>query len=162
MGRFEEALQNIKQAKVVVDKVIERYPGVPTYQSMSADVAINIAAVLYEMGRRGEAKTAYQQALAQHIRLPNKSPVDHFNVACLHGRVAAFIVAERDGATPARRKEVARHLDQAMTALFAAALAGYREASKYAADPDLELLRPRADFQRLLMDLAFPGDPFAR
>ena len=162
MGRFDDALESMKQSQVVIDKVIQSYPDVPIYQGMSADVAINTAAVLYEMGRRGEAKTAYQQALVQHIRLPNKSAVDQFNIACLHGRVAAFIVAEGDGATPAQRAEVARHLDQAMAALFAAAEAGYRKPSKYAADPDLELLRSRADFQRLLMDLAFPGDPFAK
>jgi hypothetical protein len=29
-------------------------------------------------------------------------------------------------------------------------------------DPDLRPLKPRADFQNLLRDLAFPADPFAR
>jgi hypothetical protein len=29
-------------------------------------------------------------------------------------------------------------------------------------DPDLDPLRPRADFQVFLLDLAFPADPFTR
>ena len=162
IGRLDEALQALRRSQAVIDKVIQSYPNVPLYQGMSADVAINTAAVLVEMGRVAEAKAAYQAALVQHIRLPNKSAIDHFNIACLHGRVSAFIVAEPDGSTPARREEVARHLDQAMAALFQTVEAGYRKWSKFAADPDLDLLRSRSDFQRLMMDLAFPDNAFAK
>jgi serine/threonine protein kinase len=162
MGRLDEALLTMKQSKLVIDKVLQSDPDVPAYQSMSADVAINIAAVLYEMGRNAEAKAAYQQALVQHDRLTNKTVIDQFNIACLHGRVAAFVAAEPDGSTPARRAEVTHHLDQAMAALFATVEAGYRQHSKFAKDPDLDLLRSRPDFQQLLMDLAFPDNPFAK
>ena len=103
LGRLDEAVVTMKQAQVVIDKVIQSHPDDPTYQGMSADVAINTAAVLYEMGRNVEAKAAYQQALIQHERLPTKTAIDHFNIACLHGRVAAFVAAEPDGSTPARR-----------------------------------------------------------
>jgi hypothetical protein len=40
--------------------------------------------------------------------------------------------------------------------------AGYRDVAWMRRDPDLDPLRPRADFQVLLLDLAFPADPFTR
>ena len=161
LNRLDEALETMQRAQGVVAAVIRKYPDVPLYQGMSADLAINIAAVFNAMGRSAEAKTAYTQALLEHDRLQNKTEVDRFNVACLHGRLAILIAAEPDGSTPARREEVARHLDQAMDALFAAVKAGYRRRSAFAGDPDLELLRSRPDFGRLMMDLGFPDNPFA-
>ena len=160
-GRLDEALQVLKRAQVVIDDVARSHPDVPQYKSVGADVAINTAAVLNQLGHVIEAREAYKQALVLHEQLQNKTDVDHFNVACLHARVAALLSADPDGSTPARRAEVAHHLDQAMSALFTAVEAGYRQWSKFATDPDLELLRPRPDFQRLLMDLAFPENPFA-
>ena len=40
--------------------------------------------------------------------------------------------------------------------------AGFATVAWISQDPDLELLRSRDDFRMLMMDLAFPADPFAR
>ena len=163
LDRLDEALETMQRRhKSSSPRSSENYPNVPLYQGMSADLAINIAAVFNAMGRSAEAKAAYTQALVEHDRLQNKTEVDRFNVACLHGRLAILIASEPDGSTPARREELARHLDQAMDALFAAVKAGFRRRSAFAGDPDLELLRSRPDFRRLMMDLGFPDNPFAK
>jgi hypothetical protein len=39
---------------------------------------------------------------------------------------------------------------------------GYRKLTVLRTDLDLDPLRSRPDFQLLMMDLAFPDDPFAR
>ena len=49
-----------------------------------------------------------------------------------------------------------------MTILRRAAAAGYRDPARLAADPEFAPLRSGADFRLLLMDLAFPAEPFAR
>ena len=49
-----------------------------------------------------------------------------------------------------------------MVTLRRAVAAGWREAAWMMADPNLIPIRSRPDFQLLLMDLAFPADPFAR
>jgi hypothetical protein len=43
-----------------------------------------------------------------------------------------------------------------------AVAAGYRNYAHMRKDPDLDPLRRRADFQQLMLDLAFPADPFTR
>ncbi len=63
--------------------------------------------------------------------------------------------------TDTRRREAARHLDEAMTALRHAADAGYRMVKNYTDAAALEPLRSRADFQDLIRDLTFPAQPFA-
>jgi hypothetical protein len=49
-----------------------------------------------------------------------------------------------------------------MAALRRAINAGSDDVEHVRQDPDLESLRVRRDFRRLLLDLAFPADPFAR
>jgi hypothetical protein len=39
---------------------------------------------------------------------------------------------------------------------------GYRDAQHIATDTDLATLRPRRDFQLLLLDAALPPEPFKR
>jgi tetratricopeptide (TPR) repeat protein len=53
-------------------------------------------------------------------------------------------------------------LERAMEMLRRAVAAGYRDVAWMRRDPDLDPLRPRADFQMFLLDLAFPADPFTR
>jgi hypothetical protein len=48
-----------------------------------------------------------------------------------------------------------------MAARRQAVAAGYRDLDELGKDRDLVPLRPRADFQLLMMDVAMPADPFA-
>jgi serine/threonine-protein kinase len=48
-----------------------------------------------------------------------------------------------------------------MAALRRAVAKGYRAPDDLRTDPCLEPLRPRRDFQLLLLDLEFPDAPFA-
>jgi eukaryotic-like serine/threonine-protein kinase len=50
----------------------------------------------------------------------------------------------------------------AMSTLKRAVEGGYRNFQHMRGDPDLDPLRPRPDFQLLMMDLAMPAIPFAR
>ena len=58
--------------------------------------------------------------------------------------------------------DVGRLGEQAVDTLRRAANAGWQAVKHVRKDPDLEPLRVRQDFQMLLMDLAFPNDPFAK
>ena len=48
-----------------------------------------------------------------------------------------------------------------MALLHKAAATGFRDVDAYRTDEALEPLRGREDFRRLMMDLTFPGHPFA-
>jgi eukaryotic-like serine/threonine-protein kinase len=48
-----------------------------------------------------------------------------------------------------------------MEALRRSVAGAFKTFEVFRSDPNLDPLRDRADFQTLLMDLAFPADPFA-
>jgi hypothetical protein len=52
--------------------------------------------------------------------------------------------------------------EQAMQSLQNAIAAGFRDFKALRTDTDLDSLRSRLDFQLLILDLAFPADPFAQ
>ena len=52
--------------------------------------------------------------------------------------------------------------DRAMQSLGQAVRCGLHDHSVFRADSALDPLRTRPDFQRLMMDVVFPADPFAR
>ena len=51
--------------------------------------------------------------------------------------------------------------DLAIQWLRRAIATGYRKLALIQTDPDLDQLRSRPDFQLLMLDLAFPAEPFA-
>jgi hypothetical protein len=76
---------------------------------------------------------------------------------------AQYSVAARRGEgdlPPADQAECKAYADRAVAALRRAVTAGFADVAKLRRDTDLDPLRPRRDFQELLMDLSFPADPF--
>jgi tetratricopeptide (TPR) repeat protein len=107
-------------------------------------------------GRRGEAESCLRSAEDVLRRSSGvRAEAVFFDIACAY---ALWSVAGQDGAIePAEREARAR---RAVAALRRAAAAGYYDLEKLRRDPALAPLRPRRDFQELLMDLSFPVDPF--
>jgi tetratricopeptide (TPR) repeat protein len=161
VGRLEEALETMQRAHEVLGRLAQENPNVLQFQSQKASAEIYSASLLNKMGRRGEALHAYERALASLERLSQKSGSDHYNIACAHACLAPLITAA-PGTSQSRHEQAARHLDQAMAALRQSLETGYRLRDAMTDDPDVEPLRSRADFQRLMMDLVFPVDAFAR
>jgi tetratricopeptide (TPR) repeat protein len=161
LGRLDEALDTMKRAQEVLDRVARENPNVLQYQYRKASAEIYTASLLNAMGRRLEAHTAYEHALLSNEQLLRKDGLVHYNIACAHACLASLISTEPGPPTPSRRDRASQHLDQAMTALHQAVESGYRNLRNISSDPDLALLRSRADFRQLMMDLAFPADAFA-
>jgi len=162
LGRLDEALLTMRQAEEVLDRVARDNPDVAQYQSMKANQQLISASLLDQMGHRGEAMTAYEQALATYERILHPAAGYSYNMACAHACLASLISTEPGELSPSRRAEAARHLDQAMAALHRAVQGGYRQVGLATRDPDLAPLRSRPDFQQLMLDLAFPTNPFAK
>jgi hypothetical protein len=81
--------------------------------------------------------------------------------ACLLAQCAG-LAAESPGAFPDEdRAWLAGSSDRAMAALRRAIDAGFGYAAFLRTEEDLAPLRSRPDFQALLLDVAFPANPFA-
>ena len=125
---------------------------------------------LARSGHPAEAVTAYRQAIKVLEGLEAdpghgvgcapaiKPTLDPYHLACDHARLAELAGAADSGLSAA---EGPAERDRALECLPAAVAAGFRDLARIRTDTDLDPLRVRPDFQLLMMDLAFPDDPFA-
>ena len=81
-----------------------------------------------------------------------------YYLAGCHARLGGIAGTAGSGLSAA---DGAAELDTAMGVLRRAVAAGYRNVTWMQRDPDLDPLRARPDFQVLMVDLAFPSEPFS-
>jgi tetratricopeptide (TPR) repeat protein len=109
------------------------------------------------VGRGDHARAA---AAADGLaRLACDPPGDSYNAACF--TCHCVTLAEKDARlAEARRKEIAQgYADRAMALLRQAVAHGFKNAAHVEKDPDLEPLRTREDFKKLLAGMEGKGKP---
>jgi tetratricopeptide (TPR) repeat protein len=116
-----------------------------------------------ELGGTVSARTraALGEVFQRLERSSLTDPSGLYNLACLYSVLSGL--SPLDKTLPAERtqREQTEAADRAMAALRRAVAAGWVNAEHLKHDPDLNPLRVRPDLQRLLLDLAFPANPFA-
>src|SRR5262249_255480 len=95
-------------------------------------------------------------------RIPHKDSIALYNLACAYSLESAAVGQLDGNRSPEDLIESRRSADLAIAALRQAFLAGWKDVGHTNQDTDLDPLRPRPDFQVLMMDMAFPDHPFAR
>jgi eukaryotic-like serine/threonine-protein kinase len=88
--------------------------------------------------------------------MPSRSGAEWFETACCHAALASLAKRGSSGASDSSEAKTA-------VALLAKAVAmDYRDPRPYRRDSALDPLRSTPDFRPILLDLAFPKDPFVR
>jgi serine/threonine protein kinase/tetratricopeptide (TPR) repeat protein len=104
--------------------------------------------------RLGLADHASVAAIAGEIvRFGDEPARDSYDAACFLSRCVTL--ADKDASLPeAKRKELAQsYTQQALALLQQAVTRGFKDAAHMKKDPDLEALRPREEFRKLLAEL---------
>jgi tetratricopeptide (TPR) repeat protein len=112
-----------------------------------------------ELSGRHEEALAYIRAVEQVLdqSLQALPRMVLYDIACAHG---LWSVAGQDGAIASAEREPRAR--RAIAALRRAVTEGHGDLDQIRRDPVMDPLRPRADFQELILDLSFPADPFQR
>jgi hypothetical protein len=113
---------------------------------------------LRDLGDSTGAATDVRQALTLCLGLPARSGYE-FETACCHAALSGLAGRAGSGVSPAEGNDEAA---RAMDWLHQAAAMGYRNANELRIESAFDSLRSRRDFQLLMMDMAFPADPFAQ
>ncbi len=114
-------------------------------------IRLGIASIKVKLGRAAEAAADCRLATEAFEKLNGTDAGSLYNAACFRAVLAAAV---RGGAAPAEStKQADLEADRAMTWLKKAVAAGYRDAAHISDDRDLDALRDRADFKKLLSDL---------
>jgi hypothetical protein len=102
-------------------------------------------------GRHGEAVRLHEAAAAAFEKQKRTDSMSLYNTACYRAATAAAIRAGDKSGSESRR--VAAESDRAMDWLRQAVTSGHGVAARLKGDKDLDILRDREDFKRLLAEL---------
>jgi tetratricopeptide (TPR) repeat protein len=147
-GQLDEARQLIERAHGLIRKAYSASPRVyETDMRKSCSILRDILALLAD--HAGLTELARERA-----KLGPEAGIATYNAACYFAR--AMPMAEKDARLPAEKREhlVQSYGDEAVKYLRQAVSQGFRDLEHMKKDADLDPLRLREDFQKLLTELA--------
>ena len=154
--RPAEARRLLEQAQPHIMSALKVNPQHLGYRMFYAVGIGTLAETLADLG--DHARAAEQAGLL--ARIATDPAADVYREARVLARCSAL--AADDGKLPeARRRELAwSYADAALASLQRSVASGWKDGVRARRDPDLAPLRARGDFQRLMMDVDFPAQPF--
>jgi eukaryotic-like serine/threonine-protein kinase len=141
--RNDEALVEYDRAIVFRTALVQAYPTNSMYRAGLASTTRRLGLARLAAGDTFGADADFRRAAAILEALPPRSASEWYDLAC------CYAVAPDEA-------------DRAMHLLRRAGEAGYRNSAEMRIETALDRLRIRPDFQLLMIDLAFPAQPFAR
>ncbi len=160
-GHLAQALASFDRARAIFQKLADANPTLTLLQNRLAMSYSYVGLVRQRAGRPAEAAAEFQKAVAIMERLSNLQPssFDLYNLACFQSLLSGIAAQPGSGLTGSDVRNLGR---QAVATLRRAVDAGLQDVAFMRKDADLGPLRSRPDFQMLLLDVAFPEEPFAK
>jgi tetratricopeptide (TPR) repeat protein len=152
LGRASEALDHAERAVAAREALIKMDPSV----SGEAEQYLNLGLARRALGNTTGAVADIRRALGMPEQV-HPWAAWYFDAACLHAALAGLAGQDGSGVSAS---EGASEAETAMALLRQAVALAYRSAA-FRYEDALDPLRDRDDFKLLLMDLAFPAEPFA-
>jgi serine/threonine-protein kinase len=146
---YGESRQLLQQGLVYINAAMKAAPDQTYYKGTFCENRQLAAANDLDLGEHAPAA----EAAAELARVAFKPADDAYNAACLLARCVPL--AEKDAKlSEAKRKELAKsYSDRAMETLRQAIGKGYKDVANLKKDTDLDPLRPRGDFKKLLTEM---------
>jgi eukaryotic-like serine/threonine-protein kinase len=159
-ARDPEATRSFERLVAIRESLTHSHPTSASHQVSLASSYIYRAIVRAAAGLSDTALVDIGKAEQIAERSPDVSPNVHYNLACAYAQCSNGGLQRAEDVTSAERAKRQTCADRAMAELRRAVAAGFVDVPLIRRDVDLDPLRPRRDFQELLMDLSFLSDPF--
>jgi eukaryotic-like serine/threonine-protein kinase len=156
-GEPLKALESYGRSLEIQRRLAEANPTILEYQNTLKNSLIEVGLLNDRLGRAEEAITNLRTGIAMGDRLV-RDPTGRYSLACSQARLAGAAISPGSGLSA---QEARVEADRAITMLRRAVAMGYRDVKNIRLNKNLDPIRSRADFQELLMDLAFPDRPFS-
>ena len=165
-GAFTPALEAARKSQAVLDRLLLEQPDSPSYPIELSTTHQLIGRVLAQSGKYADALESFQRAVDLLEGRPDLDAASLYNLASTLSLSFALIGAkvgspppDDDKLAPADKLRRRLYADRAVALLRQAVAKGFTQLEVYRTDPALDPLRSREDFQKLLADLAAPGEP---
>jgi eukaryotic-like serine/threonine-protein kinase len=158
LGPAAEARDGYGRAIVLAERLVKESPTATTYRSHLARSLRRRGLARGDLGDAPGAAADARRALGLYEGLPSRSGEQWFQTACCHAALCGLSGHDGAAVTAAEGEEEAA---RAIGALTRAAGLGFRDAHQWQTESALDPLRSRGDFRLLMLDVAFPAEPFA-
>jgi serine/threonine protein kinase len=148
-GRLEEALKAYQRAAVLLREAVEKAPGVVTFKELCFTNTGNLARILSELGKVTEAIATVRDLR----RILPAHPQNYYQMASAVSLCIPAIAKGKNEPTDQDRAQQRQLGDQAMEDLRYALVLGYSDVEHLKKDPNLDPLRSRDDFKKLVLEL---------
>jgi serine/threonine-protein kinase len=151
-GQVDKASPLYQQALGMATKLLATDSANPQVLYIVSASEGGMGRVHAKQGRPAEALLAFQRALAALAKLPNTHLDVLYDRACWSAQCSAVVGLGKPSLTPAEQAERTKYSDQATDALRQAVSAGQFTLHDLRNDTNLDALRPREDFEKLLRE----------
>jgi serine/threonine-protein kinase len=147
--RFDQAKTCLESANTIYSQLIQQYPANGKYKDYSFECKVYLALLTVGMGDSSSAVEQTETVLRERPR----SEIVWYNAACVYS-LAVRLVRKNEKLPAARRMELAQQYGARAVVLLQEAVArGWALVAPLRTEPDLEPVRDRDDFQKLLQEL---------
>jgi serine/threonine-protein kinase len=160
-NRPAEGLTMLERGRAIREGLRAAQPTVMSHQADLAQSHYHLARLRVRTGAADEARGDLSKAEKLFDGLPILDPEDLYFRACLLALHVPLVGSSAGAPSAGEQAERRKFADRAMEALRRAAAAGFKPVHLLERNPDLDPLRDRPDFRLLMLELAFPTDPFA-
>jgi len=168
LGRHEEAVSVLHESITRERACLERDPTTAQYRQWLSNHYMNLGKSLRALGRKEDALAASRARFELLKQAPPEQCDDaiHYHVACEMAQIVPLVGRGKPEPelTDAERAEKQAYADRAVDEFRLALADGYSDMALILRDEDLDPIRFREDFRRLVlgaMDRVMPSDPFA-
>jgi tetratricopeptide (TPR) repeat protein len=149
LERREEALAAAEESAKLLRRLCAKEPTVAAHRQRLTEMLMELSGLHRRLGRPANAA---EIALEWQALAP-KQPTHLYNAACALALCAGMVGKAGENLSPAQQAERRRYTDLAMVALQQATANGYKNVPHMEKDTDLDPLRERDDFKRLIAEL---------
>jgi serine/threonine protein kinase len=147
-GRFEEAVPPLREALTIFERLGAENPRAAYYQHRIAAACRHLGLIPPPHLAHTEGLNLLRRAESLLKDLPNPDTVAIYDLACTQG-----LIAGRLGRGEAEAAERERYVEKAIETLSRAIAGGYKDVANIRSDTDLDALRDREDFKKLMAKL---------
>jgi serine/threonine-protein kinase len=158
VGRSAEAKGEYERAIAVMEPQFQKSPTDTSLRYSLVCLIRRHGLTLRDLGDPAGAAADARRALALCDGLSPGSVWDLFDTACCHAALAGLAGRPGSGVAAAEGEHESARAMQWMNRAIAI---GYRNGNEIRIESALDPLRSRDDFRLLMMDIAFPAEPFA-
>jgi WD40 repeat protein len=149
-GQLVEAIRDLQTASDLLRTLLKANPNDGRLSSNLAIALGFLGAVLRDSHRPVEALAAFREARSVLEAMRNPAALDLYNLACDYAQLSVLL---QHAATPPTAAECESLANQAVEALRRALAAGMKDFAQIDHDHDLDPLRERQDFQKLMAEV---------